>query len=43
MEFVIREMEEKDLSKVQDVWRAVNMELTYSHLHQQEGVNPLYM
>ena len=30
MEFVIREMEEKDLPKVQDVWRAVNIELTYS-------------
>ena len=35
MEFVIREMEEKDLSKVQDIWRAVNIELTYSDKHEE--------
>ena len=35
MEFVIREMEEKDLPKVQDVWRAVNIELTFSDKHEE--------
>ena len=35
MEFVIREMKEKDLSKVQDIWRAVNIELTYSDKHEE--------
>jgi len=32
---VIREMEEKDLSKVQDIWRTVNIELTYSDKHEE--------
>ena len=35
MEFVIREMEEKDLPKVLDVWRAANIELTYSDKHEE--------
>ena len=35
MELVIREMEEKDLSKVQEIWRAVNIELTYSDKHEE--------
>ncbi len=35
MEFVIRDMEEIDLPKVKDVWRAVNIELTYSDKHEE--------
>lgn len=30
MELVISEMEENDIPKVQEIWRAVNIELTYS-------------
>ena len=35
MELIIREMEEKDIPKVQDIWRAVNIELTYSDKHEE--------
>lgn len=35
MEFVIRKMEEKDIPKVQDIWRAANIELTYSDKHEE--------
>ncbi len=35
MEFVIREMKEKDIPKVQDLWREVNIELTYSDKHEE--------
>ncbi len=35
MEFVIHEMEEKDLPKVQDVWRAVNIDLAFSDKHEE--------
>jgi len=35
MEFVIRKMEEKDLPNVKDLWRAVNIELTYSDKHEE--------
>ncbi len=35
MGLVIREMEEKDIPKVQDIWRAVNIDLTYSDRHEE--------
>ena len=35
MEILIREMEEKDIPKVQDLWRAVNIELTYSDKYEE--------
>lgn len=35
MEFAIHEMEENDIPKVQDIWRAVNIELTYSDKHEE--------
>lgn len=35
MEFVIREMGEKDLPKVLLIWRIVNIELTYSDKHEE--------
>ena len=35
MEFLIREMEERDIPKVQDLWRAVNIELTYSDKYEE--------
>jgi len=35
MEILIREMEEKDIPKIQDLWRAVNIELTYSDNYEE--------
>ena len=35
MEFVICEMEEKDLPKILDLWHLVNIELTYSDKHEE--------
>ena len=35
MGLVIREMEEKDIPKVQNLWRAVNIELTFSDKHEE--------
>ncbi len=35
MEFLIREMKESDIPKVQDLWRAVNIELTYSDRYEE--------
>ncbi len=35
MEILIRVMEEKDLPKVQDLWRLVNIELTYSDKYEE--------